>query len=213
MRTLAYRASITLVNIFFPPLAVAMLCGWEWDCMLNCLLFLLAVIPSHVHGFYISCTYFHRRKKVRKGRWPGGPKSLIHSDNVINGGASNAEAARLWRKENGVEEKEIRRSRRSSVKRVDSQHPAVAQRQGSNSGRVVLRRDEAYDAGLGQREGNQLVRADTVRTRRSNRRPDGDRTATEVHMARDGYGATPQNVPQRVHPSAVESQSVRRLAR
>ncbi|KAK0769976.1 hypothetical protein LTR02_009620 [Friedmanniomyces endolithicus] len=210
MRTLAYRASITLVNIFFPPLAVAMLCGWEWDCMLNCLLFLLAVIPSHVHGFYISCTYFHRRKKVRKGRWPGGPKSLIHSDNVINGGASNAEAARLWRKENGVEEKESRRSRHSSVKRVDSQHPAVAQRQVSNSGRVVLRRDEAYDVGLGRRQGSQLERTDTVRTRRSNRTPDGFRTATQVHMARDGYGATPQNVPQRVHPSAVESQSVRR---
>ncbi|KAK0252925.1 hypothetical protein LTS09_012082 [Friedmanniomyces endolithicus] len=213
MRTLAYRASITLVNIFFPPLAVAMLCGWEWDCMLNSLLFLLAVIPSHVHGFYISCTYLHRRKKVRKGRWPGGPKSLIHSDNVINGGASNAEAARLWRKENGVEEKESRRSRHSSVKRVDSQHPAVAQRQVSNSGRVVLRRDETYDVGLGRRQGSQLERTDTVRTRRSNRTPDGYRTATEVHMERDGYGATPQNVPQRVHPSAVESQSVRRLAR
>jgi len=142
-----------------------------------------------------------------------GTKFLIHSDNVINGGASNAEAARLWGKENGVEEKESRRSRHSSVKRVDSQHPAVAQRQVSNSGRVVLRRDETYDVGLGRRQGSQLERTDTVRTRRSNRTPDGYRTATEVHMERDGYGATPQNVPQRVHPSAVESQSVRRLAR
>ncbi|TKA26708.1 hypothetical protein B0A54_16996 [Friedmanniomyces endolithicus] len=122
MRALAYRASLTVINIFFPPLAVAMLCGWEWDCMLNCVLFLLAVIPSHVHGFYISCTYFHRRKKVKKGRWPGGPKSLIHSDNVINGGASDAEAARLWRKENGLEEKHDWRSRHNGVKRIDSQH-------------------------------------------------------------------------------------------
>ncbi|KAK0793575.1 hypothetical protein LTR91_010788 [Friedmanniomyces endolithicus] len=203
MRTLAYRASITLINIFFPPLAVAMLCGWEWDCMLNCLLFLLAVIPSHVHGFYISCTYFHRRKKVRKGRWPGGPKALIHSDNVINGGASNAEAARLWRMENGVEGKESRRSRHNSMKRIDSQHPAMAQRQGSTLGQVVLRRDDAYSDGLGQRQGGQRERPETDRTRRSNGRPDGGRTEMEVHTARDGYGATPQNVPQRVYPSAI----------
>lgn len=59
-----YRIVITCINIFFPPLAVLMLCGASWDCMLNCALFLLAIIPSHVHGFYISCTYFHRRSKV-----------------------------------------------------------------------------------------------------------------------------------------------------
>ena len=64
MRAFMYRICITIVNIFFPPLAVAMLCGLDHDCMINCFLFLLAVIPSHVHGFYISCTYFHRRKKV-----------------------------------------------------------------------------------------------------------------------------------------------------
>lgn len=65
MRALIYRVYITLINIFFPPLAVAMLCGWHYDCILNCILFILAVIPSHIHGFYISCTYFHRRGKVR----------------------------------------------------------------------------------------------------------------------------------------------------
>jgi uncharacterized membrane protein YqaE (UPF0057 family) len=59
-----YRVWLTIINIFFPPLAVAMLCGFEYDCLLNCALFLLAVLPSHIHGFYISCTYFHRRKKV-----------------------------------------------------------------------------------------------------------------------------------------------------
>jgi len=64
MGALTYRIFLTCINIFFPPLAVAMLCGFEWDCMLNCCFFLLAVIPSHIHGFYISCTYFHRRRKV-----------------------------------------------------------------------------------------------------------------------------------------------------
>ncbi|KAK0823196.1 hypothetical protein LTR73_008721 [Friedmanniomyces endolithicus] len=222
MRALAYRASLTVINIFFPPLAVAMLCGWEWDCMLNCVLFLLAVIPSHVHGFYISCTYFHRRKKVRwkrpaalkgkaeltahqvkKGRWPGGPKSLIHSDNVINGGASDAEAARLWRKENGLEEKHDWRSRHNGVKRIDSQRPSLAQQQGSILGRVASRRDETYESGVRHRQGSQLERTDAERTRRSNRRPDGSTTATEAHMACDGYGRTLEQRAQSVNRSAI----------
>lgn len=64
MRGLAYRIVLTIINIFFPPLAVMMLTGAGYDTMVNCFLFLLAVIPSHIHGFYISCTYFHRRHKV-----------------------------------------------------------------------------------------------------------------------------------------------------
>ncbi|TKA78090.1 hypothetical protein B0A55_03279 [Friedmanniomyces simplex] len=213
MRALIYRAWITVINIFFPPLAVAMLCGWQWDCMLNCFLFLLAVIPSHVHGFYISCTYFHRRNKVKKGRWPGGPKSLIHSSNVINGGASNAEAARLWRKENGVEEKESRRSRNSSVKRSNSQRPDMAQRQGSTTlRREGPRWDEAYRPDLGQRQGSQLGRTDTDGTRRPSnrgRRPGAQRTVTEEHVGRDGYGSMPQNgPPQRMPSLTTGSQAV-----
>lgn len=42
-----------MVNIFFPPLAVMMMTGLGADTLLNSLLFLCAVIPSHVHGFYI----------------------------------------------------------------------------------------------------------------------------------------------------------------
>lgn len=64
MRDLPYRILLMLVNIFFPPLAVMMLTGLGADTALNCLLFLLAVIPSHVHGFYISWIYFWRRRKV-----------------------------------------------------------------------------------------------------------------------------------------------------
>lgn len=62
---LCYRTWITLLNIFFPPIAVMLIAGPGYDCLMNCLLFLLAVIPSHIHGFYISCVYFHRRHKVR----------------------------------------------------------------------------------------------------------------------------------------------------
>jgi uncharacterized membrane protein YqaE (UPF0057 family) len=64
MRNIPYRILIMTVNIFFPPLAVAMLTGMGMDTALNCLFFLLAVIPSHVHGFYISWVYFSRRRRV-----------------------------------------------------------------------------------------------------------------------------------------------------
>mgnify|MGYP001626692614 CR=1 FL=1 len=61
---ITYRIFITMLNILFPPLAVMLIAGPEYDCLMNCCLFLLAVIPSHFHGFYISCVYFHRRHKV-----------------------------------------------------------------------------------------------------------------------------------------------------
>lgn len=89
------RLLLTLINIFFPPLAVLVLTGPYTDTLLNCCLFLLGVIPSHVHGFYISCTYFHRKNKVRKGKWPGGPKSLIFCRKVWNGGASEGRVEEL----------------------------------------------------------------------------------------------------------------------
>jgi len=94
---LAKRLVMTFFNIFFPPLAVLLICGPNEDFVFNCVMFLLAVIPSHVHGFYISLTYFNRKRKVRKGLYPGRPKSLIWSDKVNNGGASDREVAALKR--------------------------------------------------------------------------------------------------------------------
>ena len=45
-----YRLSLTLINIVFPPLAVLILAGPGYDCLISCVFFLLAVIPSHIHG-------------------------------------------------------------------------------------------------------------------------------------------------------------------
>lgn len=59
--TMLTRLLLTLTNIFFPPLAVLLLTGPYTDTLLNCIFFLLGVLPSHIHGFYISCTYFHRK--------------------------------------------------------------------------------------------------------------------------------------------------------
>lgn len=64
MGDISYRIALTMLNIFFPPLAVALLCGFGADLLVNCLWFLLAIFPSHIHGFWVSCTYFHRRRKV-----------------------------------------------------------------------------------------------------------------------------------------------------
>jgi len=96
------RFTVALVNVLFPPLAVYLLCGVGHDLMLNSALFLLAVIPSHIHGFYISFTYFQRKRKVRKGLYPGSTKHMIHSEKVLNGGASNKEVRRLKREKDGV---------------------------------------------------------------------------------------------------------------
>ena len=51
--------------------------------------------PSHIHGFYLSCTYYHRKGKVRKGRYPGGPKAGIFDQRVWRGGASRERVEEL----------------------------------------------------------------------------------------------------------------------
>merc|ERR1712129_599427 len=72
---------------------------------------------SHGHGFYISWVYFSRRRKVRKGRYLGGPKSLITSKEVTNGGLTDGEAARLYRQEQRADKKVNGRSRSRSRSR------------------------------------------------------------------------------------------------
>ena len=55
-------------------------------------------------------------KKVKKGRWPGGRKFLIHSDRVLNGDATPRQVESLYRKEFGAaaEKRTPSRSRRAS---------------------------------------------------------------------------------------------------
>lgn len=73
--------------------------GVGMDALVNTLWFLCGVIPGHVHGFYVTWTYFSRKKKVRRGRYPGGPKPFIYSRRVINGDASDERVRQLWRAE------------------------------------------------------------------------------------------------------------------
>lgn len=82
------RVIITTCNILFPPLAVGLLTGFtSHETLLNSALFLLAVIPSHIHGFWLSTVYFTRKRRARKGKYPGKPhKWGIHSEKVLTGG-------------------------------------------------------------------------------------------------------------------------------
>lgn len=106
---MAKRVVITCLNIVFPPLAVAMLTGaTSPDTLINCVLFLLAIIPSHIHGFYISLTYFNRKRKVRRGKWPGRDRAGIYSDKVQTGGIGR-EAAKELREQEKLAKKRGRR--------------------------------------------------------------------------------------------------------
>ncbi|KIW69821.1 hypothetical protein PV04_02148 [Phialophora macrospora] len=126
------RLTIAMLNILFPPLAVMMITGPNEDFIFNCVMFILAVIPSHIHGFYISLTYFNRKRKVRKAVYPGKPKHLIWSDKVNNGGASRREIERL---RSGTEQ-----SRPS--RRVTRRHSEFPER--SSSRRRVQDWDDGY---------------------------------------------------------------------
>jgi hypothetical protein len=94
------------------------LAGVGTDCLINTLLFIAGVIPGHIHGFYISQTFYHRRRKVRKGRYPGGRKTFIYSEKIWNGGATNEHVRELYVKEQKEKERrenemKIKRSRSS----------------------------------------------------------------------------------------------------
>jgi uncharacterized membrane protein YqaE (UPF0057 family) len=103
------RIIIFLCNIFCPPLAVLFICGPGMDFWINCLLFLLGVLPSHIHGMYISYTYFSRSRKVRRGRLPGRPRGGISSEKVQNGGASKRQLEQIAM---ALEAKKMRQNRR-----------------------------------------------------------------------------------------------------
>lgn len=113
-----YRILLLCINIFFPPLTICLLTGPEMDTIISCCLFLCGVIPSHIHGFYLSCTYFHRRKKARKGRYPGPPCSFIFDRRVWNGGLSDTEVE--YRRMKELREKQRKNDEKSGVVRRDS---------------------------------------------------------------------------------------------
>ncbi|KAG8159068.1 hypothetical protein KVR01_010729 [Diaporthe batatas] len=129
MRIFLERLTLTLVNMFLPPLSVMLVAGLGMDAVVNTLWFLCGVIPGHVHGFYVTWTYFSRKKKVRNGRYPGGPKPFIYSRRVINGDATDEHVRQLWRAEQRVS----RPTRRPTRARTRKQSSPRASRRASPS--------------------------------------------------------------------------------
>lgn len=181
---LAKRIVIMVMNIVFPPVAVMMLTGMGTDTLVNCILFLLAVIPSHIHGFYISWVYFYRKRKVRKGVWPGNKASGIFSEKVNNGGATRKEMAKLKEERDfgKVETKGSRLSRpgvsRQLSNRIDHWDDGfdkeVLTRSSSlnqRSSNTVSRQNSGRSGRVEhqQRPAHQLVRQDSGRSGRSGR--------------------------------------------
>jgi hypothetical protein len=106
-----------------------MLTGLGHDTLVNSILFIAGVFPSHLHCWYLSCTYFHRRRKARKGKYPGGEKAMIASKSVLNGGLSSAECEKRWWAENGskLEKRSSRKNSKRNSKREsrrDSRQPS-----------------------------------------------------------------------------------------
>ena len=118
------RLCLALLNIFFPPIAVLLLTGPYTDTLLNCILFLCGVLPAHIQGFYISCTYLHRKKKVRKGIWPGGPKPFIFCEKIWMGGASRREWEQLELEHDGRGNRSSGRRRPNSQRASERHVPA-----------------------------------------------------------------------------------------
>ncbi|PMD36075.1 hypothetical protein L207DRAFT_515800 [Hyaloscypha variabilis F] len=122
--------------------------GPGMDCIINAILFIAGVLPGHIHGFYITCTYFRRKRKVRKGRYPGGKKAFIFSEQVWNGGASNEKVRDLLREQKRREQEEEdarlgkRGSKRSSgLGRTGSRATSGLGGEGAQ-GRGSMRRDD-----------------------------------------------------------------------
>lgn len=121
--------------------------GPGMDCILNTIFFIAGVIPGHIHGFYITCTYFRRKRKVRKGRYPGGKKAGIFSEKVWNGGASNEEVRDLLIAERRREQEEEdakmfkRGSKRSSglgLGRMASSREGTSSRSSPRANDIVM---------------------------------------------------------------------------
>jgi hypothetical protein len=71
---------------------------------------------------------------LRKGRWPGGKKSFIYSQRVINGGASDERVRVLWMEKVDGEDGSGKGSKRRSELGVERKRSRVESGSGRNGG-------------------------------------------------------------------------------
>jgi hypothetical protein len=139
------------------------------DCILNTIFFIAGVIPGHIHGFYITCTYFYRKRKVKKGQYPGGRKVGIFSEKVWNGGASNEKVRDLLLAQRREEETgEMKMNKRGS----------------GRSSRLERMGSSRVHTGFREERGS--VRSNTVMYDGEERRPVGRTTSVRGNQMREG---------------------------
>lgn len=189
------RVVIMLMNFLFPPAAVMMLTGVKEDTLINSVLFLLAIFPSHIHAFYLSWTYFNRKRKVRKGVYPGDKASMIYSDKINNGGATRREMQKLKEERDygKIEEKGNRLSR-----------PGVS-RQLSNR---IDNWDDGFDKEI-LRRSSSLTRQQSLSRRNSGR---SGRSAVRRQNSNSSKPASRPTSLTRQLSNRLEDHVVRRLA-
>jgi uncharacterized membrane protein YqaE (UPF0057 family) len=168
------RGVVACCNIFFPPLAVFLLTGAREDLFINSMLFLLAVLPSHVHGFYISWTYFSRKRRIRKGAYPGKRRPMIYSEKVQNGGASSSEVRSL--KQDRLEERRQKEMKKREGGRIRRLLRRVVHRE-PGPDMITSPKEEYYDeweqdipTQLSRRESSRVITTAPVISRPSTRR-------------------------------------------
>lgn len=179
------RATVATCNVLFPPLAVWMLTGEAGeDLLINSCLFLLAVIPSHIHGFYLSWTYFNRKRKIRRGEYPGGRRPMIYSSKVQNGGASPKEI-RQFKKERDVEKKEKSLKKKQEGGRVRRLFRRILHRKGAQSEEDSY----PYDTKKGYAEPNTPSYESSTIQRRTSRQPSEPLGVSRHSSRRNSYVA------------------------
>ncbi|USW53742.1 Putative proteolipid membrane potential modulator [Septoria linicola] len=90
-----FRIYVNILGIFLPPVAVYLLYGFGPDFLLNCALTIMGFIPGSIHQMCLDISYWNRRKKVRRGMYPGDRREWIFSKDAQNGGIGDEEVEKL----------------------------------------------------------------------------------------------------------------------
>lgn len=106
--------------------------------------------------------------QVKKGKYPGGPKTFIESKNVLNGGATQKQVERLYCQEKGIPRSSSRRGSRGSVRGGEMVQKRGGSTMGRSSSGAARRHSPGVESNAAWRYGPPLEHDDRV--------------------ARDGYG-------------------------
>lgn len=93
-----HRVAVAVLTMFCPPLAVIVLTGvGSPETILNVILYLMAIVPAYIHGFYVYWRHFHENEIRDRHQWEGVQRQSTrprrHSNNN-SGGSSRSPSSR-----------------------------------------------------------------------------------------------------------------------